>query len=153
MFKALLRSVGIILVISSIIGSGTYFFGSFWGGFIISTIVQLLGGYLWSIILERKDKMFKDALLTELSEAPTPFDLTCAYCNTQNRVPMFLSRENVFACKHCNQTNKVYMQFTTVRLTTPLVKNEALNEVPILEEDNPTIRQTTVNQPLQFSGK
>jgi hypothetical protein len=154
MFKAFATSLFFIMCISSSAGYGTYLlFGSFWGGFIITSIVQIIGGYLHNTYLERKDKMFIETLQSQVNETPISCELSCAYCNTQNRVPLILSQDNVFKCKHCNQTNKVYIQFSTVRLTSPLVKNEALGELKLLEDEGPTQRQTTLNEPIIISEK
>jgi hypothetical protein len=154
MYKALLTSIGIVTLVSIIFGVGTYLLAkTFWGGFLIAAVIQFIGGYLWNTTLERKDKMFAETLITQATDNPIATELSCAYCNVRNIVPLSLSVENVFKCKSCNQTNKVYIQFTTVRLTTPLTPNEALNEVPMLEEEStPQQRQTTINEPIVVKG-
>ena len=152
LIKVILRSVGITLLISTVCGIGTrLLFKSFFGGFLIAGAFQYIGGYIWSVLLERRDRKFAETLINSATETPVPIELSCAYCNTVNHVPLLLSQDNVFKCVSCNQPNNVYIQFTTVRVTQPLTKNEAIGEVPMLPEE-PTQRQTTVNEPIKITG-
>lgn len=154
MYKALVTSLGLVMLGSIAVGTGTLLLGSsFWGGFLIAAFVQFIGGYLWNTSLERKDQMFAQTLITQATDNPIPTELSCAYCRVKNIVPLSLSVENVFKCKSCNQTNKIYIQYTTVRLTSTLVKNESLGEVPMDDlEPAPEPRQTTLNEPITIKG-
>ena len=78
-------------------------------------------------------------------ELGVPISLSCAYCNVPNRVPLSLMEDNSFECVSCNQANKVYIQFSTVRVTQPLSNRIEMREV----SDEPTQRQTTINDPIQ----
>jgi len=149
---ALFRSLAIIICFAILFGLSTFFlFKTFLGGFLFAIVFQFLFGYMWNTFLERRDKQFSQTLLNNLKEAPVPTDLTCAYCNIKNRVPLLLSADNVFKCTGCNQTNTVYIQFTTTRITQPLSPNVALPDLPILEEDKePKQRQTTLNEPIKI---
>ncbi len=153
MIKVLLRSLAIVLFYAIIFGIGLSFIWGvkgFFAGVFIASAVQFVGGYWHNIYLARKDRMFSDTLMSNLQETPVVIDLKCAYCNTVNHVPVSLSIDNVYSCKHCNQSNRLYIQLTSVRLTTPLTKNESLQPIEIAPETE-TIRESTINDPIQVA--
>jgi hypothetical protein len=157
---ALARSVAIVLFISLSIGCGVgYITGSVGKGIVASLIVIVLQYALSSIVVgisERKNteaEFLAEQVLKEASERRLPYNLNCAYCNTTNKAGVSFTRENIFDCASCKQPNKVYVQFSTVRMTTPLTQKEKAGEFIGMEdeEEDTTARQTTVNESISTS--
>ena len=84
-------------------------------------------------------------------ELKVPIALSCAYCNTVNRVPLSLLDDNSFKCNSCNQSNKVYIQYSTVRITTPIASAK-LDMRDIDDDGEETQRQTTINEGIKING-
>lgn len=162
--SALLRSLGLMVVISTLCGAATFFLiGTFFGGFFLMVILQIIGGYVFNTFMERKDRKMIGELLAQSTDFPVPFDLTCAYCHTTNSgVPLSLSLTNTFDCVSCNQTNGVFIQFTTTRITQPLINKEKFGKIKDSDENMklqdgyieeiPEPRQTTINDPIEVSS-
>jgi len=118
---------------------------------LILLVAQFLVGYIASIRRDQKQEVLAQDIINGVmngaQELRVPIVLSCAYCNMQNRVPLSLMEDNSFECVSCNQPNKVYMQFSTVRVTQPLSSKIEIREV----NDEPTQRQTTINEPIQLT--
>jgi len=124
-FLILIYSIGITILVSTIVGAGGYFlFGSFWGTFVIAFGVQFILFAVINTLLQRKDQIEINKILTEQLDALSKFTirLNCAYCKTPNTLPITLNQENRFQCESCNQVNSVKMQFFAAQITTPLNK-------------------------------
>lgn len=151
LITAIVRSVTITSIISCLFG-GIFILldKSFFHGFLFGVIGQIIFGYSFNSYFEWKDRKFAEILETEKNKIYTPVNLSCAYCNTQNRVPISLLNSNVFKCVSCNQGNKLYIKFTTVRLTTPLFSKDG----QIIDEDEnleDSISHSTINDPITIT--
>lgn len=118
-----LLSSAITLFFCTVIAlAGSLIFGSFWGWFGISLVLQVIGFVIWNSYLIQKDnaaiQQAEIAELTTLSNMSVT--LTCAYCNRPNDTPIKLNKKNTFKCEFCSQINGVFMQFTSTALTTPI---------------------------------
>jgi hypothetical protein len=154
--KAFSISIVFMTIIATLSGCGTYFiFKSFFGGFILAFVIQILGGYIWNTYLERRERKFAETLSNELDtqigKMTTPFELSCAYCNVINKIAYSLEDTTYFKCVSCNQPNKIFVQFTTTRVTTPIT-NSVTGEIDMEQEPKDNIRQTTVNEPIQVTN-
>ena len=155
--KAALRSLLVMTIVSIIMGAGTLLlFHSFFGGLLIAYVIQILGGYVWNTYLERREaklaQTLTDNLQAQIKGEQIPLSLSCAYCNTVNKVPFTFNKTTFFKCVSCNQPNKIYIQFTTVRITTPLLTNPQTNEI-VMEDDEENMRQTTINEPIKIKSE
>lgn len=153
---ALIRSLSIIIAISLTLGLGTYQITNNWVSGIIMFIMSIIAQFaINSIVSSISDKKNKEAeflaqqVLKEASERKLPYDLNCAYCNTINRVGISFDNENVFECSACEQPNKIYLQFTTVRITAPLTQKENIKGYD--DEEDSGVKQTNINEPVIIS--
>lgn len=155
-FRSILITFGVSAILG--LGAGLLLPHKIFSGivvFIMAVVVQFAGGSIASSIAERRNKdaeFLAAQVLREASERKLPYDLNCAYCNTTNRVGISFNTENVFVCEQCKQPNKIYIQFTTVRMTEPLITKTV--DVNYLDVDNePGTRQTTINEPIVLNEK
>ncbi|MDD4110037.1 MAG: hypothetical protein PHS54_00625 [Clostridia bacterium] len=119
--------------------------------FIMAIVAQFAINAIVMELASRKNReaeFLAKQVLKEASERQLPYNLNCAYCNELNRIGISFVNENSFECVKCKQPNKVYIQFTTVRITTPLVQKE--NTTFIDMESDPGVSQSTVNQPISM---
>lgn len=158
----LIRSILITLSISGMVGAGTWYLtGDIIKGVVSGVLMVIIQISLASIINGISAKRNTEAeylaeqVLREAGERKIPYNLNCAYCNTMNRSGISFNSENIFECDSCKQPNKVYIQFSTVRLTSPLAKSdEKLGNVDMGDEDEPVeagVRQTTINDSISVS--
>jgi hypothetical protein len=158
----LIRSILITLSISGAVGVGAWYLtGDIIKGTVAGVLMIIIQISLASIINGISAKRNNEAeylaeqVLREASERKIPYNLNCAYCNQMNRAGISFNSENIFECDSCKQPNKVYIQFSTVRLTSPLAKSgEKLDNVDMGDEEEPTdagVRQTTLNDSISVS--
>ena len=144
---ALVCGVAVGIIFKSIIAGAAMFLMAIVGQFAINSIV--MG------ITSKKNKeaeFLAEQVLKEASERRLPYNLNCAYCNTLNRVGISFINENIFDCSHCQQPNKVFIQFTTTRITTPITSKGDTNFIDMDTEET-NVFQTTINDPIVISGK
>jgi hypothetical protein len=137
-------SVGIIMH-SRLVGGAT---------FALAFILQFVINYFIEMLAARRNtkaEFLAAQVLKEAAERQLPYDLNCAYCNTLNRVGISFNYENTFECMSCKQPNKVYIQFTTVRLTMPLTQKENSNFIDM--EADVGVEQTSINKPIIVNEK
>ena len=123
--------------------------------FILAVVAQFAISSLVGALADKKNKeaeFLAEQVVREAIDRKLPFDLNCAYCNKMNRVGISFYDENAFDCAECKQPNKVYIQFTTVRLTVPLTQKDAPGYVNMGDED-PGVSQSTINQPIRLNEK
>lgn len=121
--------IGISLSFSSLVSSvfglaGWLVIGKFWGFFLMALALQFVIFAVINTFLRRKDFIETTKLINEQLEATSKhlINLSCAYCQIANTVPIVLNEENRFKCESCNQINGVKMQFFSTQITTPLKK-------------------------------
>lgn len=134
MFKNVLNKpeilvIGVSLFFSSLVSSvfglaGWLIADKFWGFFLIAFVLQFVIFAIVNTFLRRKDFIETTKLINEQLEATSKhlINLSCAYCQTTNTVPLVLNEENRFKCESCNQVNGIKMQFFSTQITTPLKK-------------------------------
>jgi len=123
--------------------------------FILTIAIQWIVDYMIRSIssLKNRDAEFiADQVLKEAAERQLPYNLNCAYCNSENRVGISFNNENIFNCESCRQPNKVYIQFTTSRITTPLLSKES-NAYIEMDEEDIGVKQTSINEPIKMNEK
>ena len=121
--------------------------------FIVACVAQVAGHNIAMVISERKNKtaeFLAEQVLKEAAQRKLPYELNCAYCSTLNRVGVSFIEENIFTCTKCHQANKLYIQFTTVRITAPLTQKENVSGVIDMDEDS-GVTQSTINEPIKVS--
>lgn len=153
LIKAAFQSLGLTFLLSAAVGAGMGLITASpavgTGTFILITVLQFVLGSFFNTKSAQRDLEAQQALLAQAAEIRIPFDLSCAYCNVVNRVPISLLQDNIFKCTSCNQPNRIFIQFTTTRITQPLVSKVEKGEVDMEGE---TVRQTTINEPIQITG-
>lgn len=60
--------------------------------------------------------------------------VSCEYCNELNAVKIDLNATNTFKCNKCGNDNKVVIDISTTRLTTPLETLKVENPIDIIDE-------------------
>lgn len=155
LLKAILQSLGLVLIVSTITATGvglitqSYSIGI--GVFLLSTLIQFFVGRFFNARAAQLQFLNQQTLLTQAAEIKVPIELSCAYCNTINRVPVSLITDNIFKCVNCNQPNTLLIQFTTTRVTQPLSAKVEMKEIS-MDEEEPNIRQTTINESIKISS-
>jgi hypothetical protein len=152
MFKNLLNKpeilvIGISLFFSSLVSgvfglAGLLIVGKFWGFFLMALMLQFVIFAIVNTFLRRKDLIETTKLINEQLEAASKhlINLSCAYCQVTNTIPIVLNEENRFKCESCNQVNSVKMQFFAAQITTPLKKVM----IPVGDEEVEYQTSTTV---------
>ena len=159
LLKALLKSILITLSVGVVFGVGCGIITQSWVNGVILFIVAIVGQYAINAIVStisnnrnKEAEFLAQQVLKEAAERKLPYDLRCAYCSTLNRVGISFNSENTFICTECSQPNKVYLQFTTMRITTPLTQNGTSTFIDIPDEDT-GVGQSTVNEPINMTEK
>jgi hypothetical protein len=171
--KGKLISLGIVLLVSTVISACIaiifhllgYFHSFdgllirsavFWLLFTAITVLQIAASNIIDGLKKKKEDellFFAEQAYKEISERKIPYELTCAYCGSVNRIGISFAEENIFQCNTCQQTNKIYIQFTTTRITsTPLIDNSsnAYIDIPEVDDVDTGIHQTALNDPIQI---
>ena len=156
---ALFRSIAIILAVAITggicIGIITHSWSAGIAMFVLAIIFQFAINSMFMGISDRKNKeaeFLAQQVLREAAERKMPYDLNCAYCNALNRVGISFIDESTFICTACKQPNKIYLQFSVVRITTPLTQKENTSTFIDMEAD-PGVSQSTINQPIKVNEK
>lgn len=121
----ILISLIFTLLVSSAFGlAGWLIAQKFWGFFLISLVLQFIVFAIVNTFIRRKDFIETTKVLNEQLEATSKhlINITCAYCQVSNTVPLVLNQENRFECESCKQINSIKMQFFAAQITTPLKK-------------------------------
>lgn len=157
LLKSLIMSVGIVLIISLTIGLAFYLLFGLKVGisfFIFSTIAQIIGGYWINSKKEFEEEIFTKEIVETIKQDPArfkvPVRLTCAYCHAENFVPLSLMEDNGFTCLECKEPNKVYIQYSTVRITKPLSPTIDLKEIDMEGEGTKT--ESAIHEPIETSN-
>lgn len=155
LIRSLLITLGVALVMGGGAGiiTGSLITGIVW--FIMTIVAQYAINSIVMTFAARKNKeaeFLATQVLREAAERQLPIDLNCAYCNTLNRVGISFVSENSFNCVKCQQPNKVYIQFSTVRVTTPLSPKESTTNYVDMDSE-PGVSQSTINQPIKMNEK
>ena len=156
---ALFRSITIILAVAITGGICIGIIAHSWGAgiamFVLAIIFQFAINSMFMGISDRKNKeaeFLAQQVLREAAERKMPYDLKCAYCNALNRVGISFIDESTFICTACKQPNKIYLQFSVVRITTPLTQKENTSTFIDMDAD-PGVSQSTINQPIKVNEK
>lgn len=73
--------------------------------------------------------------------------LECAYCGEKNKILIDVNGENVFKCSECENLNSIVLQFTTVRITEPLLTDlnttskDIYSELDDILEDDEEVKE------------
>ena len=117
--KEIVKSLLIVVVVSSLCGLAGYFLNSsFVGVFLTVTIIQYVLGYLISAYASYDFK--KSAYLAELDKLEKLSTiLNCAYCSTPNLVTFLPDSAPELVCEKCKNTSSVKLHFSVARITAP----------------------------------
>ena len=146
----LISAIGLAIP-SGLAAAAAYFLGkNVWGWFFITGAVSAVIGWLWNLAQDARYKVTRAAIESQnkLADAFQNVETSCAYCNTRNVIRVALGKNNQFTCKNCNNNNKIDIQFTTSRITTPVVADQVLNEVFEKLDNEPAPQShSSVNDP------
>lgn len=120
----LLSALGIWIIPSLLIALGVYLKnGTFFVPLLISLALIFLLGQITDSFLKTKTKVEIERVLLRKKELELEqsVEVSCSHCKERNLVPVRLNGRNTFECKGCKQVNLVIFQFTTARVTTPLI--------------------------------
>lgn len=123
---SILRSIFITVLISSVCGALAWTVGMDWLKVgIFALIGQFAFFYFFNTVLQTrvalKNKQLENERIKEFSKQGTI--VPCAYCGTDNFIPVRLDTDNTFPCNHCGKDNSVYINITTAQTTNPLEAN------------------------------
>lgn len=116
-------SLAATIVVASLFGFiGPMIVGTFWGWFWVTLLLQVVCFVAFNSYLIQRDNVASELAQIQAFETFSKFtiQLSCAYCQRQNVVPIQLNQRNTFKCESCNQANGVTMQFSATTLTTPV---------------------------------
>ena len=120
MIQDIIMSLVKTLAVSAAIAGIFYFLDyNFFAVFGLTTVLQFI---LFAIINTVKDNRLqinieKEITIREQEYTKQGIDVTCAYCNKTDFVPVRLDETNQFECTHCNQVNSIYINITTAQVT------------------------------------
>ena len=122
----IIRSLLLLLIISSSIGGIYYTFNttflSFVKAFVFALAIQIIFFFIYNNVLRyiAQLNLQKEAIrLAQLAEKNKIF-VECQGCKETNSVDIDITAENEFKCVHCNAENKINIEFTTVLPTKPI---------------------------------
>lgn len=124
MIAQIIRSLLILIAISSSVGGIFYFFNptllTFIKTFIFTFCIQIIFFFIYNNVLRyiARLNLEKESLqLAQLAEKNKIF-IECQSCKETNSVDIDLTKEeNTFLCTHCNAENKVNITFNTILKT------------------------------------
>ena len=126
MIAQIIRSLLLLIIISSSVGGIGYFFDTslltFVKYFILATGLQIIFFFLYNNVLRyiARLNLEKESLqLAQLAETNKIF-VECQGCKNTNSVDIDLTQENNFKCTHCGAENKINIDFTTILPTNPI---------------------------------
>lgn len=131
MLQIILRSLLITSAVSCIVAYFlTTFEVPFWKSFLLATITQVIVWNVFTYVHTRRVQIRLAEIETEaLAEAAKQSSTaTCAYCNTDNIIPIRFDVPNNFECNNCNKENSVYVAIETAQLTAPVNTAKFTNE-------------------------
>jgi len=89
---------------------------------VFTFIGQLIFFYFFNTIIQSnisiKQTRLENERIAEFSKQGTT--VPCAYCNTNNFIPIRFDVDNNFPCTSCEKVNSVYINITTTQVTTPM---------------------------------
>jgi len=132
--RLLLQIVG-LLSVSSLFGFWfTTFNSPFIVGFFVGSVIQVLGFYLYSNIIELiitfKSKKFEILKLKELSYQSVEVECPC-FKKVKSIIPFRFNTDNNYKCPGCNKTISVFTTTETAVATEPVLNTDVQ---PILQE-------------------
>ena len=130
MIQAILKSLLILGVISGAIAFFlTTFNIEFWKSFLLAAIIQVAAWNIYRHIYNGRMVIKQRELDNEMMEslAKQRVVMPCAYCNSDNMVPIRFDTVNEFECEQCSKKNAVYVSLESAQLTTPLTIKDTLN--------------------------
>lgn len=158
MFKLLARSLFFLLFWTSIAGYAAWIVSESVyisiGVCVLALLAQFWLSGVQRAVLEKQQFTEKDEQILEFVEQAKKggsiVQLSCAACHNHAPVAVSYAEPTSYTCPHCKQLNKVYVQFTTVRATTPLVSSNG-TMVPIDEEDEKEFMTQNVEGKLEIT--
>ena len=126
MIAQIIRSLLLLIIISSSVGGIGYFFDTslltFVKYFVLATGLQIIFFFLYNNVLRyiARLNLEKESLqLAQLAEKNKVF-VECQGCKNTNSVEIDLTQENSFKCINCGAENKINIEFTTILPTNPI---------------------------------
>lgn len=126
MIAQIIRSLLLLIIISSSVGGIGYFFDTslltFVKYFVLATGLQIIFFFLYNNVLRyiARLNLEKESLqLAQLAEKNKVF-VECQGCKNTNSVDIDLTQENSFKCINCGAENKINIEFTTLLPTNPI---------------------------------
>ena len=126
MIIQIIRSLIILLTISSSVGGIFYFFDptllTFIKSFVLTIGIQIIFFFIYNNVLRyiAQLNLERESLqLAQLAEKNKIF-IECQACKGTNDVSIDLTIENEFNCVHCSANNKVNIDYSTIIPTKPI---------------------------------
>ena len=123
MLQSLIRSLGITFTVSAVVAYFlTHFEILFLKTFLLTTLIQFLVWYVISYINETtanaRNREIEADMYKEFSKQFA--EVSCAFCNTKNNVPIVITGTNDFECNNCGKRTAVYVNLEVAQTTTPV---------------------------------
>jgi|GEM_PF-5437580 len=122
-------------VISFIAAAPFLLFGlswaSYWSAFAVIFAIQLFLGGCWNYFVNTKNRAEQRRLKAadELADAVQNIEISCAYCHSNNMVPILVGHDNRFICSTCKEKNAVMISCAAARTTDPIMPKAELAEI------------------------
>ena len=127
MIALIILSLVLTTIISFIISIGFYFIkpeyaiAVFWMSFAFQWIImEPVNRILRIRSVKEEGKAFEKMAKYEDAVGKQAISLECEYCGELNGTKISLNEDNSFICTKCNNTNKIIIQFSTIRISNPL---------------------------------
>ena len=120
----IIKSLSILCIVSLLVATicNHFFALSFQGVFILCAVVQLALGWFFNTYIQYKSTsqwtQQQTELITQLEQEATM--APCAYCGTENLIPVSPTQDNDFECVNCGEHNAVYVNITVAQKIVPL---------------------------------
>ncbi len=126
MIVQIIRSLFILILISSCIGGISYFFDptlhTFLKFLILSSGVQIIFFLVYNNILRyiARLNLEKESLQLAQLAQKNKIIVECQACKASNNIDVDLTKENSFICTACKAENKLNIEFSTILPTKPI---------------------------------
>ena len=132
-YIVILISLLLMSISSVMVGIGFWFVKyNFWTATFAFFALQIFGGILYDSYQKRIHSIqwAKINAQRDIAQSLQTVQLNCAYCNILNNVNIYINKsDNSFVCKNCNSHNNIKINFTTMRITTPVDAKDVLTDV------------------------
>lgn len=123
MITSILRSIAITLCVSGVCTVVCWSLGyNAYKTFALVTAFQIGGFWVYNSIMQHVTQIRMTQLENERIAEFTKQSISaeCAYCKTNNLIPLRMDADNDFDCINCKKPNAVYIGITVTQKTNPM---------------------------------